>query len=330
MKHFYYISIFFFLFGFQQISAQAGISGYVSLDHSKDWEQEVHLSKIFPEKTNGAYTSKIIESSPIHKDGYFSFDHNLLSEKNDIYKVQINPLSTAEQEIISDKVKNYKLFILSKKDTIQFAKGKTLFSGYKNSNKADQEWQKLKKFETRYENLTLDFDPKQYLLETKGYVKDSLQILLVKLIGIKKLDDQNLLEKDIKANPKYYMDFLEELKSSEIDPNFYIYLENKLIYTTKQITAQKYTLSLWGNIVAILIICLLVIIMIKYQKLAKKKPAPTLSKQEERIKALMLLGKSNKEIANELFISLSTVKTHITNIYGKLNISSRRELLLKK
>ncbi|HDZ13708.1 MAG TPA: response regulator transcription factor [Pricia sp.] len=34
-----------------------------------------------------------------------------------------------------------------------------------------------------------------------------------------------------------------------------------------------------------------------------------------------------KEIANELFISLSTVKTHITNIYGKLKVSGRQELL---
>ncbi|MGB7394497.1 MAG: LuxR C-terminal-related transcriptional regulator, partial [Pricia sp.] len=38
-------------------------------------------------------------------------------------------------------------------------------------------------------------------------------------------------------------------------------------------------------------------------------------------------GKSNKEIAGELFISISTVKTHITNIYGKLKVSSRKELL---
>jgi len=44
---------------------------------------------------------------------------------------------------------------------------------------------------------------------------------------------------------------------------------------------------------------------------------------------LILQGKSNKEIANELFISLSTVKTHITNIYNKLKVSSRQELLRK-
>lgn len=38
------------------------------------------------------------------------------------------------------------------------------------------------------------------------------------------------------------------------------------------------------------------------------------------------MGKSNNEIAEQHFISLSTVKTHINNIYKKLNISSREEL----
>ena len=55
----------------------------------------------------------------------------------------------------------------------------------------------------------------------------------------------------------------------------------------------------------------------------------SLSQQETKVKKMILEGKSNKEIAEELFISLSTVKTHITNIYQKLNISNRRDLISK-
>jgi len=38
-------------------------------------------------------------------------------------------------------------------------------------------------------------------------------------------------------------------------------------------------------------------------------------------------GKSNKEIAAENYIEVSTVKTHINNIYAKLSLSNRREAI---
>lgn len=41
----------------------------------------------------------------------------------------------------------------------------------------------------------------------------------------------------------------------------------------------------------------------------------------------MASGKSNKEIASILDISENTVKTHISNVYKKLNINYRIELM---
>jgi LuxR family maltose regulon positive regulatory protein len=37
-------------------------------------------------------------------------------------------------------------------------------------------------------------------------------------------------------------------------------------------------------------------------------------------------GKTNREIAQRLFISENTVKTHVKNIYGKLGVSNRVQL----
>lgn len=52
-----------------------------------------------------------------------------------------------------------------------------------------------------------------------------------------------------------------------------------------------------------------------------------LSFRETEIIELISLGKTNKEIANTLSISENTVKYHIKNIYTKLNIKSRKEIL---
>lgn len=53
-----------------------------------------------------------------------------------------------------------------------------------------------------------------------------------------------------------------------------------------------------------------------------------ISKREQEIAQLVLRGKSNKEIEDELYISLVTVKSHIYRIYKKLGIKSRTELML--
>jgi DNA-binding CsgD family transcriptional regulator len=50
------------------------------------------------------------------------------------------------------------------------------------------------------------------------------------------------------------------------------------------------------------------------------------SAREVEIVHLLVQGKSNREIAEALFISSNTVKTHIKNIYGKLKVSNRVQL----
>jgi len=49
-----------------------------------------------------------------------------------------------------------------------------------------------------------------------------------------------------------------------------------------------------------------------------------LTNKELIILALISEGKSNKEIAAVNFVEVSTVKTHINNIYGKLNVNNRK------
>ncbi|UCR90348.1 response regulator [Mycetocola spongiae] len=50
-----------------------------------------------------------------------------------------------------------------------------------------------------------------------------------------------------------------------------------------------------------------------------------LTERETRVLELLAEGRSNRVIAEELFISVSTVKTHVNNLYAKLGVGSRAE-----
>jgi two-component system, NarL family, response regulator LiaR len=52
-----------------------------------------------------------------------------------------------------------------------------------------------------------------------------------------------------------------------------------------------------------------------------------LSKRELEILALMAQGFSNQEIAEKLFVSLSTVKTHNQNLFLKLDVKRRTQAI---
>lgn len=71
-----------------------------------------------------------------------------------------------------------------------------------------------------------------------------------------------------------------------------------------------------------------------FEELADKRgprtesPLDLLTEREREVTALVGEGMRNKEIADRLFISERTVKTHISNIFQKLDLSDRLELAL--
>jgi DNA-binding CsgD family transcriptional regulator len=54
-----------------------------------------------------------------------------------------------------------------------------------------------------------------------------------------------------------------------------------------------------------------------------------ITERERELILKVMQGKSNADIARELFISLPTVKTHLHNIYKKIGVDSRYDLLAK-
>ena len=57
--------------------------------------------------------------------------------------------------------------------------------------------------------------------------------------------------------------------------------------------------------------------------------AEPLSPREIEVLQLIAAGKSNQEIADTLIVALSTVKRHISNIYGKLDVGTRTQAVAR-
>jgi len=54
-----------------------------------------------------------------------------------------------------------------------------------------------------------------------------------------------------------------------------------------------------------------------------------LSDREFEVLGLLVSGLSNQEIAQRLFVSVNTVKTHISHVYGKLGVNSRAQAIAR-
>ncbi|HTM99471.1 MAG TPA: LuxR C-terminal-related transcriptional regulator [Pedobacter sp.] len=59
------------------------------------------------------------------------------------------------------------------------------------------------------------------------------------------------------------------------------------------------------------------------QQLAKLK----LSARELEVLQLMAVGKSNQEIADQLFVSLNTIKTHSSRLFEKMDVKRRTQAI---
>jgi DNA-binding NarL/FixJ family response regulator len=69
-------------------------------------------------------------------------------------------------------------------------------------------------------------------------------------------------------------------------------------------------------------------LLAKFAKLegTARSPAERLTEREEEVLRTIARGRTNEEIAAELHISLSTVKTHVASLMGKLGARNRVEI----
>jgi DNA-binding NarL/FixJ family response regulator len=62
---------------------------------------------------------------------------------------------------------------------------------------------------------------------------------------------------------------------------------------------------------------------------APPRAFPELTEREEEVLSLVAQGKSNQEIARELFLTLKTVRNHASNIFLKLQVADRAQAVIR-
>ena len=62
---------------------------------------------------------------------------------------------------------------------------------------------------------------------------------------------------------------------------------------------------------------------------APRRAFPELTEREEEVLSLVAQGKGNQEIARQLFVSLKTVRNHVSNILLKLQVADRAQAVIR-
>lgn len=322
---------------------QYSISGYLD---TPEKNKRVYLCLLEFDEVNSISPDQIITSTLTDSLGYFSFEGSLLSDKHALYRIYANLDEDVEgvQKYDMEDLKNFHNFIFSNKDTIVFERNsKFWFSSNRNTNPIDKEWKAYGSYTEKLRQEFSDFNNEkinnqttgQYLGELKSFVTEKKTHPLTTLILLGSLP-QNAFKKDLNGDPEFYVQLLGQL-NDYYDNSFYAqqyrtFLDDLYKSETREDLAFFKKLSYGLAILCLLFFAGIVFLFLKLKQARTLQSAPidvSLTSQEEKVAELMIADKTNKEIATELFISLNTVKTHIRNLYSKLEVGNRTEFVEK-
>ncbi len=297
-------------------------------------------------KLKGIHSEQILQKTHADTTGYFQFQGNNLPNDSRIYRIHVDTCADSDTTInhFSGHCENSReiLFVANNHSLLDFpfsfdnemfcsidgpSREATVFLRvdslqndilYSMANYSSEASEKA--------NLELWF---KKLQEFGASLNEPLgELYIYTLLSERGGHFYNYYLTDLKSN-SYYDDLLHKFENFYPDASYTQQLEEEL-EADRFIMDRRESMPWWVYAIggALLLSFLLNFFIIG--KWLRNKKAPilevTLSNQEEKIRDLILQDKTNKEIAQELFISVSTVKTHINNLYKKLGVTSREEL----
>ncbi|HLW31525.1 MAG TPA: helix-turn-helix transcriptional regulator [Aequorivita sp.] len=308
-------------------SENAGkISGTLILDDS--WERNIYVSfiKTF-EKEYAVSNDLIITSAIIDSLGNFKIDLNKIPPKWTLIRLHVVKKGVSPNSLVIGSSDENFIFLIAKRDSeieLFNTEGIPIFSDTRIEG-ADymNTFNYIKKLSNYpnsidYENSIIEKEfIKEVVSEKLKTVADTTSNPLVSLYAIYQTDFQF----DYLENPEFYQTYLSKWEN-ENSSYFRSFRQKFPIAEHSSINNKgtKYIIVLVG-VFSVIVITVLIYFRKKNQKIKK------LSIQERRVFDLIQSGLSNKEISAECNIELSTVKSHVSSIYSKLKVKSRKEAM---
>lgn len=312
----------FFLVQSSWAQNEGNLSGTINLDST--WSDRLFLSYIKTfEDLYAMSNDMIIAETRLSKEGTFSFDLSFLPPENNLFRLHIVKKKDAPTSLtIGGRDENHLFFIGNRNSDIRMYANQmnppfwgTAF-GPSDVNQSFQALTDLIK-SRRVMADESSAAKRQFIQDQLNtellQIADTSVYPLVSLYALYQSDlDNNMLE-----YPSFFQDYKKRWKGES--NAYFSAFRQKLPRRTNWVLYGVYLLvgtSLLG----------IGYFMGQFQK----TKAPTLNQltvQERKVYELLKKGASNQEISDTHHIGVSTVKSHVSSIYRKLNVKSRKEIM---
>jgi DNA-binding CsgD family transcriptional regulator len=333
----------FFLVCFLSLEAQYQFSGYVEPGSNSS----VYLSVVEDyRQLNGIYNDQIISRTTADSNGYFVFTGNFLEKENRIYRIHTDACANLQDGAIGHSYcpnRYAVVFIAHNADTLSFPYGfeKQIFCDIQSTNPKSTALIQIDslKEEMQYAYGEYRSEANKKLNDKKWFAKfqtfaETSGEPLAELYAYAYLSDRSneiyrYYAEDLKTNP-YYDALAKRLQASYPQSAFSKQYRRELKADRFMLGSMESRQNQWWSwlLYGALLFSVMINLGFLYRRAREKRKQSIelrsqLSRQEQVVLDLLLEDKSNKAIAEQLFLSVSTVKTHTHNIYKKLKVQSR-------
>ena len=328
--------------------AQYSFSGYTNPD---EWQKTVYLSIVEDyRKMSGVYSEQIIAKTSADETGYFEFKGDMLSTENRIYRIHVDKCTETQQDVnhfnghCSDSEEL--LFIAKNTDTLKlpFSFGNQVFCRVESNNPKANAFLKIDslKNDMRFAYGEVRSEANRKLNNKKWFTtlqdygtslnEPVAELAIYAYLSDRSSDLHSYYVEDLQNN-SYYDNLKERLETAYPNAPYTAQYRNELAADRFMLASAEEDVNTSFDIYlyAVLTLSFFLNLFLLY-RMWKNKHSKTedlkskLSKQEQVVLEHLLQDKSNKDIAEALFLSVSTIKTHTNNIYKKLEVQSRDDV----